>query len=150
MSDDSIRTAELFLREIVYRSRARQAAGAALAGGDLNAPSGDGRCGLGEKAALVLELEGRSRELADELWPDDLSGGELERVQACLKAWVQRQDGLDRTRNHFLRGFRETHGFDRSSYGEDEQRAYRKGLDEVNENENRLRREAARELLGLS
>ena len=105
--------AELFLQEAVYRSRERQAAGVELRRG---ASPAAGNCGLGEKAALELDLSARGRELAAVLWPAGLEGEALARVRTELAAWVVAQDALDRKRNDFLRDFRQEHCFDRTKY----------------------------------
>ena len=125
--------AQAFLQEAVYRSRARQAAGAALALPP--APAGGEalrRCGLGEKAAIELDLGPRGAELFETLWPDGLAPAALARVRAELADWIARQDALDRKRNHFLRAFRGAHGADRAQYGPDEARAFEDGLSAIN------------------
>jgi len=123
--------ARAFLEEAVYRSRARQAASTALA--PLAGSSDARRCGLGEKAALELDLGPRGAELFLELWPAGLpDDAALERVRAAMAAWIARQDALDRKRNHFLRDFRGAHGYDRAAYGPAEARAFEEGLAAVN------------------
>lgn len=140
---ERLRLAEHFLQEAVYRSRERQAAGVELARG---AQPGAGNCGLGERAALDLELSARGRELAARLWPAGLAGPQLEHVRSTLAAWVARQDALDRRRNHFLRDFRQQHGFDRTRYTPEELHAFEGGLAQVNAEEDAHRREAAASL----
>jgi len=129
-------TAQAFLQEAVYRSRARQAAGTALAAlaETEQAPEARdaGNCGLGVKAAVELDLSDRGAELFAELWPDGLAAGALPRVREVMRAWIQRQDALDRKRNHFLRDFRGSHGADRSAYAPETLTAYEQGLDAVN------------------
>jgi len=66
--------AESLLQEAVYRSRERQAAGVELRRG---ASPAAGNCGLGEKAAIALDLSARGRELADALWPAGIDGARL-------------------------------------------------------------------------
>ncbi len=141
MSADRLRLAEELLREVVFDARARQAAGASL----LDNPS---KCGLGDGPELEIELSPRGKELAHELWPRPLAPTELTAIQKTTQGWIERQDALDRKRNHFLRDFRQTHGFDRRDYGPEVAEAFEGGLERINvENEERLR-EAARELLG--
>ena len=133
-------TAQAFLQEAVYRSRARQAAGTALAALAEPRQSVDpapeardaGNCGLGVKAAVELDLSDRGAELLAELWPDGLAPEALPRVREVMRAWIQRQDALDRKRNHFLRDFRGSHGADRSAYAPETLTAYEQGLDAVN------------------
>ncbi|MBL8860464.1 MAG: hypothetical protein JNK02_00485 [Planctomycetes bacterium] len=146
MSDARLELAEAFLREAVYRSRERQAASVALA---LRRPGG-GTCGLGEKAAVELDLSPRGVELANALWPAGLDGASLERVRAVMSAWVVRQDALDRERNHHLKAMRLKHGFDRDAYPPDVRREFDAGLERVNATESLERRAAARELLGAA
>ena len=65
MTENHVALAEEFLREAVYRSRAGQAVSTLLA----KASSPDrGQCGLGEKAAIALDLSPRAQELFDELF----------------------------------------------------------------------------------
>lgn len=130
--------AEEFLREAVYRSRAAQAAGVVL-----RSSGGGSGCGLGERAGVVLDLSPRGDELFAQLWP---RGTELETLRDALKRWVERQDALDRKRNHFLKDFRQQHGFDRTRYTPEQLRAFEDGLAQVNGEEDRLRRAAALEL----
>jgi hypothetical protein len=125
---ERIAGAEAFLQEAVYRSREAQAGAGLWAAGDPNAAS----CGLGESAAVILDLTPRAIELFDALWPTPLEGGELEFVRDQLRTWVERQDALDRDRNHFLKGFRQKHGFDRSAYSEDQRATFETGLEVVN------------------
>jgi hypothetical protein len=136
--------AEAFLREAVYRSRARQAAGVAL---ERASRPRAGQCGLGERAAIELGLDAKGREVAERLWPQELDEAALARVRAATAAWVERQDALDRDRNHLLKAFRTKHGFDRTRYTPEQTAALEAGLAEVNAREDRERAEAARALL---
>lgn len=141
-SDERIQQAQAFLQEAVYRSRARQAAGTELAGGDPN-------CGLGEKAALELNLSERGAELFASLWPDP-DAVDRAHVLGVLSDWVTRQDALDRKRNHFLRDFRHANGFDRTAYTAEQREAFEQGLDAVNREVNDGLRQAAQRLLETS
>ena len=141
--DERLGLAEEYLHEAVYRSRGAQAGAGLFARGDPGAAD----CGLGVKAEVVLDLSPRGEELFRQLWPGSLDGPALERVRAVTAEWIRRQDALDRKRNHFLKAFRQEHGFDRATYGPEEQAAYRAGLDGVNAEADEARREAARELL---
>lgn len=138
--------AEAFLREAVYRSRAAQAAASAFPATDYAA----GRCGLGERASVVLDLGHAGRALFERIWSADPGAAELERVREVMRAWVVRQDALDRKRNHFLKAFRTTHGFDRTRYTREQVDEYEAGLARVNAEEDRDRRMAALELIGAS
>ncbi len=129
---EGLDAARAFLEEAVYRSRARQAASTALAPLTAGAAPDARRCGLGEKAAIELDLGARGAELFERLWPAGLSAPALERVRAAMGTWVARQDALDRKRNHFLRDFRGAHGYDRAAYGPAEARAFEQGLAAVN------------------
>jgi hypothetical protein len=143
--------AQDFLREAVYRSRARQAASSALAPSE--AVDGErsaalGNCGLGAKAAVVLDLDARGRDLFARLFGgDDLPGPALERVHAAMTDWIRRQDALDRKRNHFLKAFRNEHGVDRRTYGAEPLAEFEAGLAEVNAQCDRELDEAAQALL---
>jgi hypothetical protein len=63
-----------------------------------------------------------------------------------LRGWVEKQDALDRKRNHFLKAFRGQHGFDRTRYTSEQSAEFEAGLARVNDEEDRLRRAAALEL----
>jgi len=136
--------AEAFLQEAVYRSRARQAAGVALAQA---ATDKQRQCGLGARAELELDLSPRAAELARELWPAGLDDARAEQVRRTMTEWIERQDALDRERNHFLKAFRHTHGFDRNAYDAEQLAAFESGLERVNAQANAERTEAARRLL---
>lgn len=147
--DERLTTASAFLAEAVFASRARQAAGASL----LRAAERDGsaptNCGLGREAAVELALSPRAAELARALWPMPLADDGLRAVQAVVTAWVERQDQLDRDRNHFLKAFRGKHGFDRNAYTPQLLAQFEAGLAEVNARVERERREAAAALLAI-
>ncbi len=74
----------------------------------------------------------------------------LEALKDVMSAWVKRQDGLDRQRNHFLKDFRNEHGFDRNAYSDELRASYESGLDEVNGKVADARRQAAQDLLDAS
>ncbi|MEX1024456.1 MAG: hypothetical protein WD226_05200 [Planctomycetota bacterium] len=133
MHDQRLNWAREFLREAVYRSRARQAAGGAVASVDLDAARGPGNCGLGEKAAVDLDLSERGAELFAQLWPEGLEEAAAATVQTTLASWVRRNDALDRKRNHFLKEFRQLHGFDRRTWSPELLALYETGLEDVNE-----------------
>lgn len=148
---DASRTelAEAFLREAVYRSRAKQGLIAALSEPDPSASDDAGACGLGRSAAVELGLDAKGAELFTELFGEAVDADELGRVRDVTAGWVERQDALDRKRNHFLKAFRHEHGFDRSGYDEAQLDAFEAGLAAVNEQNNRELRAAAERLLGL-
>ena len=141
---ERLRLAEHFLQEAVYQSRAKQAAGAALAQA---ASQAKGQCGLGAEAAVELDLSARGRELFDELWPSGLQAAVLARVRAVLQEWVERQDALDRDRNHFLKAFRQRHGFERNAYAPETLAQFESGLAAVNAQVEAERQAAAQRLL---
>lgn len=147
MSDERIRLAESFLQEAVYQSRARQAAGVGLAGGRPEGPQGSMGCGLGP-IAPDLELTERGEELFQELWPRQLAPTEVARIQQVMRDWVERQDALDRKRNHFLRDFRQTNGFDRRAYTRRQASEFEAGLAAINAEADTRLRETAETLLG--
>jgi len=137
--------AEELLQEAVYRSRGEQAGAALLRARPPGA--GAGNCGLGEKAAVVLDLTPRAERVYDELFPDGLTVAALERLRAVLAAWVKRQDALDRRRNHYLKAFRQAHGFDRAAYGADERAQFDAGLEHINAEAAAERTSAAADVL---
>ena len=130
--------AEAFLQEAVYQSRTEQGSAIAAAGG---------QCGLGEKAVVNLDLTERGQELARELWPTGLDEESNAALSDVVTKWVERQDTLDRKRNHFMKDFRHKHGFDRAQYTAELSTAWREGLDQVNNESNEERRAAAARLL---
>jgi hypothetical protein len=132
--------AETFLQEAAYRSRETGAASAALG------ESAAAGCGLGAKPALALDLSRRAEELFARLWPAELAGEDLARIRAVMTDWIARQDALDRRRNHFLKEFRQRHGFDRNAYGAEQLRDFDAGLARINAEESQSRRAAARSL----
>jgi hypothetical protein len=138
--------AQALLGEAVFQSRAKQAAAGVVQA--LGRPAGAAQCGLGREAAVELGLSERGAELFRALWPEAAAPAELERLRGVLAAWVARADQLDRDRNHFLKAFRQRHGFDRRAYSAEELAAYEAGLAEVNGRAERELREAARALLG--
>lgn len=143
MDAERVSLAEAFLREAVFRSRAAQAAAGAFP-----APSSaPGRCGLGERAAVVLDLSAEGARIFARLWPDLPPAAELERIRGVMGEWVVRQDALDRKRNHFLKAFRGQHGFDRTGYGAELLAEFEGGLARVNAEEDRERRAAALAIL---
>jgi len=143
LDDERLGRAEALLQEAVYRSRASQAAEGLFAKG-ADEPGG---CGLGARAAVVLDLSDEGRELFDALFAELDDERRLEEMRAVLADWVRRQDALDRKRNHFLKDFRRTHGFDRAEYSPEVATEYRAGLDRVNAEVDAARREAAERLL---
>jgi len=140
-----IELAEAFLREAVYRSRAKQGLIAALSPSE--ADGAPGACGLGKSAAVELGLDEKGARLFGELFGDSVAAAALERIREGMTDWVERQDALDRKRNHFMKAFRNEHGFDRAAYGEKELLDYEAGLAAVNDQVNRELREAATVLL---
>jgi len=135
------------LQEAVFRSRAAQAAGLGLAGGRLDREPAPGGCGLGQKAVVELELTTHGEELFHTLWPKPPGPATLQRLREGLADWVRRQDALDRKRNHFLREFRQTHGFDRTHYSDEDRAAFEAGLARLSVEETEARRDAARALV---
>lgn len=164
--------AEAFLQEAVFESRAKQAAGTALAAGASAKPT---NCGLGREAAIELGLSPRGRELFDALFggaadtgetgvqrePADPSQGDLAnspdggattaarlaKLRDVMSAWIERQDQLDRDRNHFLKAFRQRHGFDRRAYSVEVLAEYDSGLAAINARADAERRAHAQRLL---
>lgn len=143
--EERLSRAEAFLQEAVFRSRGAQAGAGLFAVGD----PGRGDCGLGARAAVVLDLSPRAEELFAELWPDGLEDAQVAALREVMRDWIERQDALDRKRNHFLKAFRNEHGFDRATYSDEQQAAYRAGLERVNAECDAERREAAGRALAV-
>jgi hypothetical protein len=146
-SEERLARAALFLEEAVVRSRARQAAGTFLA---QSASDVARQCGLGSRAEVELDLSARARELFDELWPAGADAATLERVQAVMRGWVEEQDAFDRERNHFLKAFRQRHGFDRNAYPAAVRAEFEGGLEAINAEVGRARNRAAGRLASES
>ncbi len=140
---ERLRLAEDFLQEAVYRSR--QSTSAPFPSGGAAATN----CGLGERAAVDLELSPRARELFARLWPAGLAPSVLERANAAIADWIERADALDRKRNHFLKAFRQAHGSDRTLYSPTELAEFDSGLEAINAEVRRAHTAAAHALLGL-
>ncbi|MFT4647376.1 MAG: hypothetical protein ACI87O_000667 [Planctomycetota bacterium] len=133
--------AQTFLQEAVYNSRGAQAGKATMA------PGSKGNCGLGQDAAIVLDLSPHAEEVLHKLWPDPLDESSVQRVQALMTGWIEAQDQLDRKRNHFMKAFRGKHGFRRADYAPDTLVAYEEGLNGVNMESLEALRQAAQQLL---
>ena len=144
LDEERVSLALELLREAVFSSRAKQAASTSLQRADPQSKAGN--CGLGAHAEVELRLSAKGRELAAKLWPVELQPELAERATQAISAWVERQDALDRKRNHFLRDFRTAHGFDRATYTSEQLAAFEAGLERVNGEEDRLRGESAEQL----
>ena len=145
---ERVRRAEELLQEAVYASRAKQAAGVSLLLAREKDGSAPTNCGLGREAAVELGLSERGRAALESLWPAATGEAEAQRIRAAITRWVERQDQLDRDRNHFLKAFRTRHGFDRRAYTPEQLAAFEQGLAEINARVDAERRVAAEELLG--
>lgn len=150
VSDRRIEWSRALLREAVFQSRARQAADTSLLK-STDPTLGGTNCGLGARAPtddVERELTAAGRALADQLWPG-ASGARPPGAAERITRWVERQDALDRKRNHFLRDFRQANGFDRSRYSPAQLAAFESGLAAINAEEDRQRDAAAAELAEL-
>lgn len=132
--------ARSFLMEAVYRSRNSQGLGSVFAGKT--------NCGLGEGPVANLDLTEKAQTLFNELWAEAPAQEQLDAIRATTRGWVERNDALDRDRNHFLRDFRQANGFDRTSYTAEQMAAYESGLDKVNSGADDELSGAARALIG--
>ncbi len=146
MDEARVQWAEEFLREAVYRSRAAQAVTTLFKQG---AAPKVGQCGLGERAAVVLELDAKGRELFGRLWTGELGDAELARIREVMRAWIEEQDAFDRERNHFLKAFRKENGFDRAGYALEVRERFERGLEEIGRGEDLARREKAEVLASI-
>ena len=145
-----LEAAQVLLSEAVYRSRAKQAASGGLGGTDLTGEVGPGSCGLGQSALVELEASDRGRSALATLFPRASSGVPSDALARLLTRWVERQDALDRKRNHFLRDFRDQHGYDRRRYNPEQRVAFETGVDAINAQENARRKQIALEIISLS
>lgn len=150
--------ARRLLMEAVFASRASgaNAAPRAPSAPSASAPSDSatGNCGLGtgpdlDAAVLGAGAGDEARRAAARLWPDGLDASRTEAARAALRGWVKRQDGLDRTRNHFIKEFRAEHGFDRRTYSPEVLIAYEDGVEAVNQRNRDGLDAAARALLDV-
>ncbi len=132
------------LREAVFQSRAKQAAGTSLARAESDSKLRN--CGLGAKAAIELGLSDKGLELAARLWPVPLHAQATARCEQVIAEWIERQDALDRKRNHFLRDFRAANGFERAKYTAEQLSAFESGLERINADEDRQRTLAGEQL----
>ena len=96
---------------------------------------------------MVLDLTPRAEGLFRELGSPEAA--DLAEVRDHMRSWVERQDALDRKRNHFLKAFRAEHGADRRAYPATTLGAFEAGLERINSQVEREREEAAMALLGL-
>lgn len=142
MTDARTETCLALLRALVARSREAQATSGALAA---LGSAAAGRCGLGERAELALDLPPAALEHARALWPAGPPAQQLEFLRGEFERVVREQDALDRRRNHFLKAFRGEHGFDRRAWSAALLGEYERGLDEINGEQTRaLESSAAR------
>ena len=140
---DRLAQALEFLREAVFRSRMGQAGRSLFAAG----AGVKGQCGLGDEAVVVLDLSPRAQELAAQLWPAGLDGAAAREVDRVMTAWVERQDALDRDRNHHLKRVRLAHGMDRGEWSAEVLAAFEAGLEDLHRIEDEERAQAAAQLL---
>lgn len=146
MDAERLRLAEEFLREAVFRSREQQAASSV----ERSLRKETGTCGLGERAAIALDLSVRGRELFEQLFGGAGGApGAGEAIRAAMSEWIERQDAIDRKRNHFLKAFRGRHGFDRARYAPGVQSEWEAGLAGINAEEDAERRAIAGRLLAI-
>lgn len=128
--------AHKFLEESVFAAREAQHGG----GPTVEA----GGCGLGARPVIPASFNKKQADLMEEMI--GVSGGDAEIVVAAAvqhaEQWIKLQDGLDRKRNHFLKDFRNAHGFDRKQYPPDVEARFKQGIDAVNQ-ENRSKLDAA-------
>ena len=133
MSGDArLELAAKLLAEAVYQARAKSGPAFGATGGG---------CGLGPVPEMRgLELTEHGRELFGALFPVPPTPTRLARMAELVGQWIGEADALDRKRNHFLRAFRTSHGFDRRAYSAEETRELEAGLALVNaETQERLR-----------
>src|SRR5262245_27197061 len=101
--NERLRLADELLQEVVFASRAKQAAGLSLRLEREKDGSSPTNCGLGREAAIELGLNERGQAAFEALWPAEPSEDEARRIREVLERWIERADQLDRDRNHFLK-----------------------------------------------
>jgi hypothetical protein len=147
MNSERLFLAEEFLREAVYRSREKQSALYSL---QRDLAPGAGTCGLGERAAIALDLSPRGLELFGRLFdPAGKTPTSSEQIRSTMATWIERQDAIDRKRNHFLKSIRGRHGFDRTRYGPEVIGELEAGLARINAEEDSERRATAERLVAI-
>ena len=135
-----------FLSEAVYAAREQSHR--------FHPGEGASACGLGERPSLPETWSPAQARVAAELFQSLEAHGREGELAPALEgvagAWVQVQDGLDRKRNHFIKGFRQQHGADRKAYAPEVEQAFRDGLELINaDSRERLARAAEEMLLAL-
>lgn len=126
--------ARQFLQESVFASRE---ASHGFSPRSLDGASG---CGLGLRPTIPDDFNGKQARLLEQMLSAASKGehGPFASIREKVEEWIKTQDALDRKRNHFLRDFRQQHGFDRASYAADVEAAFKAGLAAIND-ENRQR-----------
>jgi hypothetical protein len=131
MSDTLKDLAQKFLQEAVFASREQSH----------KVPVGDAAgCGLGQRPAIPDSFSQKQAELLERMMEVG-KAPDFAALQDVAEGWIKLQDGLDRKRNHFLKDFRNQHGFNRREYPPDVDAEFAAGVAAVNE-ENRARLEA--------
>lgn len=111
--------------------------------------AGAASCGLGDGPELDFQLTDKARALIEQLWPAGLGASQVGALRDAMERWVERQDGLDRKRNHFMKDFRNTHGYDRSTYGDEQRAEWESGLEAIYGDATARREADAQELLAV-
>lgn len=133
-----------FLQESVFAAREAQHS---------EMTAGAGGCGLGARPVIPETFTAKQAAIMEEMMAAASVAPErlVEVAQQSAERWIKIQDGLDRKRNHFLKDFRQGHGFDRRAYPPEIDAQFQSGIDEINqENRERLDREAEAFLQALS
>lgn len=128
--------ARQFLQEAVFASRG---ASHAFSPRSLEGAAG---CGLGLRPALPEDLSPRQGDIVTQMLEHRLPGETPFRFDLLTDHaadWIRLQDQLDRQRNHFIKDFRGTHGFDKAAWAPDVKATFTAGLDAINaDNRDRL------------
>jgi len=130
-----------FLKAALYRARE------SLHRNDsLNSKSGF--CGLGDTAPMPQDLPEEHVALLKYFSSERLTQ-RRGLIPPLLQRWISDFDPIDRANNHFLKRFRQKHGFDRRRYDDRVEQAFTEGLRKIHaEQEEVLNRHAA-ELVAL-
>ncbi len=107
-----------------------------------------GFCGLGDTAPTHQELPEEYAALLKDFSSERLTQRRA-LIPPLIQSWISDLDPIDRANNHFLKQFRQKHGFDRRQYDAKTEQAFTEGLSKIHaEQEEVLNRHAA-ELVAL-
>lgn len=128
-----------FLQESVFASRA------ASHSTTLRLLDGASGCGKGPRPVIPEDFNPRQADLLARmlvLRAVTPSPAMFDTVRDRVGRWVKIQDGIDRQRSHFIKDFRDIHGFEHASWAAPVQAEFKERIDVINA-DNRVRLDAA-------